>query len=113
MTFLDTHDPGELLPHAILPLQIVFLHALVVITLPTLPDTDGTHLGEIGIDVAGDEVVVLVGLVYETEDDILEAGQLVLAVGELERVVGELLAEFDSVVGGLTLTVSGDNKEGA
>ena len=56
---------------------------------------------------------MLVRLVAETEDDVLETLELVLAVGKLEAVVGEVLAERDRVIGGLTLTVSGHDEEDA
>ena len=56
---------------------------------------------------------MLVGLVAETKNDILETFELVLSVRELEALIGEVLAEGNSVVGGLALTVSGHDEERA
>ena len=113
LALFDTHYARELFPHAVLPFEVVLLHALVIITLAALADTGCPHLRQVRVDVARDEVVVLVSLVAETEDDILETLELVLSVGELEALIGEVLAEGNGVVGGLALTVGGHDEERA
>ena len=113
LTLLDIHRLRKCLPHAILPLEVVLLHALVVIALAALADTDSAHLGEIGVDVARNKVVMLVGLVAETEDNVLEIGKLVFTIRELEAIVGKVLTESDGVVGGLAFTVGGHDEENA
>lgn len=111
LTFLDVHSLCESLPHGVLPFEIVLFHALVIVTFPTLSNTDSTHVLQITVDVARNKVVVFVSLVTETEDDVFETGELVFTVGELEGLVGELLAEFNSIIRGFTLTVSSHDKE--
>lgn len=113
LTLFDVHSLGECLPHTVLPLQVVLLHALVVITFSALTHTDGTHLLEVVVDVARNEVVVLVRLVTETEDHIFEALELMLAVRELEGLVREVLTELNGVVRGLSLTVGGHDEKDA
>lgn len=112
LAFLDAHDLGERLPHAVLPLQVVLLHRFVVVTLTTLTDPSSTHLGEMVVDLPGDDIVVLVGPVSETEDDVFETGKFVFAVGELEGFIGKVLHELAGIVGGLTLTVGGHDEDG-
>ena len=111
MAFLNIHGLSESFPHGIFPLEVILLHALVVITFTTLTDTDGTHVLQVTVDVARNKVIVLVSFVTETEDNIFEAGKLVFAVGEFKRLVGELLAEFNSVIRGFTFTVGSHDKE--
>ena len=113
LALFDVHGLGKRLPHAVLPLQVVLLHALVVVALSAHANADCVHLFEVTVDVAGDEVVVLVCLVAETEDDIFEAGELVLAVREFKGLVGEVLAELNSVVRGLSLAVGSHDEEDA
>lgn len=84
LAFFDAHSGRECLPHTVLPLQVVFLHALVVVTLAAFADAGSTHLGERSVDTTANNVVVLVGLVTQTKDDVLEAGEVSAAVGEFE-----------------------------
>ena len=56
---------------------------------------------------------MLVCPIAETKDDVLDALQLVFTVRELETLVGEVLAERDSVVGWLALTIRGHDEESA
>ena len=113
LALLNIHLAGECLPHAVLPLQIVFLHALIVVALTALADADGTHLLEVTVDIPSNKIVVLIRPVTETEDDILQAIEFVRAIAEFERVVREVLAKSDSVIGGLSLTVGRHDEENA
>ncbi len=53
---------------------------------------------------------MLVSLVTETEDNKFETLELVLAIGEFEGFVREVLAELNGVVGGLGLIVGSIEK---
>lgn len=111
LSLLDLHSLGESLPHAVLPLKVVFFHALIIVALAPLSDPDSTHLLQVVVNVLRDEVVVLVGLVTEAEDDEFKALELVLAIGEFEGFVREVLAELNGVVGGLALAVGSHDEE--
>ena len=54
---------------------------------------------------------MFIGLVTEAENDILEAGKLVFAIREFERLVRKVLAELNGVVRRFSLTVSSHDKE--
>ena len=111
MAFFNIHFIGKGFPHAILPLEVILFHALIVITLPALADTNGTHLCQVGVDVASDEVVVLVRLVPQTKHDVLEAIEFVLSVGELEGLILEVLQQGDGVVGRFALAVCREHED--
>ncbi len=111
LSLLNVHSLGESLPHAVLPLQIVLFHALIIVTLTALTNPDSSELLQITVDVASNEVVMLISLVPETENDVFETGKLVLAVRELKRLVRKVLAELNGVVRGFTLTIGSHNEE--
>lgn len=111
LALFDAHCGRERVPHAVLPLQIVFFHALVVVTLATFADAGRTHLGEGSIDAAADNVVVLVGLVAQTEDNVLEAIEVSTTVGEFERVVFKVLHQLHCIIGGFAFSVGGHDKD--
>lgn len=64
------------------------------------------------VNLAANDIVVLVSPVTETENDVFKAREFVLAVRELEGVVGEVLHELAGIVSGLTLTVGGHDEDG-
>ena len=109
---LYVHGLGKFIPHAVLPCQIVFFHALVVVAFSALAYSLSTSFGQCIVNLFGDNVVVLVGPVSEAEDDVFESiGKGVLAIGEGELFFAEVLDELDGVIGRFAFSVCSDDKE--
>jgi hypothetical protein len=107
------------LPHVILPAQKVLLERAIVITLATLANAGSTEGLEFLVNATADRVVVFVGLVTEAKHDKVEMAQglvgiLVVPNREFGNVLtrDEELPKVDSVIGGFTLTVGGEDKDG-
>jgi hypothetical protein len=105
LTFLYIHNTRKCFPHAVLPFEVVFLHALIVVAFTTLTDPESAHLSQIFVDLLRDNVVVFVRLVAETENDILEAIELMFALAKFEGLIRKVLHELYGIVGGLAFTI--------
>ena len=117
LAFFQVHGLGQSRPHGFLPGQKVFFHGTgAIVTFTGRPHTLRAQLGEGGIDVTDHGVVVLVSVVTQAKSDVLHVRQgLVVAdrtALEGDIITGNKLVEIGSVVGGLTLTIGGDNEEG-
>lgn len=107
VTFLSQNGV-ELGPQSLSPGSEVVLDALVIITEADLDESLGTLLDEDVVDNLGNLVEVLVLSVAQTENTVLEVLEPLASVVTL----GEPLVESGSVVGGLTVTVGGEEEEG-
>jgi hypothetical protein len=105
LTFLYIHNTSKCVPHAVLPFEVVFLHALIVVTFTALTDPDSAHLSKVFVDLLRDNVVVFVRLVAETENDILETIELMFALAKFEGLVRKVLHKLYGIVGRLAFTV--------
>ncbi|KAG9533418.1 cytochrome P450 reductase 1, partial [Aureobasidium melanogenum] len=114
---LTSRTGSQILPHGLLPGQEVLFHSAgTVVTFASSADSIGTEpVEELG-NVANHGVVVLVGVVAETESDVLEVGKRLLgdatSLAEGNVLTADELVKFDGVVGRLALAVGGQNKHG-
>ncbi len=111
MTLFNAQGFGECLPHAILPLEVVLFHALVIVTLAALADTSSTHASQVFVNLSRDQVVVLVRLVTQPEKNVFEILQPVRALAELERVLVQVLQKSDGVICGLTFAIASHDED--
>lgn len=113
LALLQTHPLGESLPHGFLPGQEIFFHGTsAIITLASISDTVGTQLLESLVHIANHGVVVLIGVVSETERDIVQvAKRRFVALRKVDVFVGDELVEIHSVISRLTLTIGGEYEE--
>ena len=113
LALLQAHLLSESLPHGFLPGQEIFLHGTsAIIALASVADAVGTELLESLVDIADHGVVVLIGVVSETEGDIVQvAKRRFVALGEVDILAGNEFVEVHSVIGRLTLTVGGEDEE--
>jgi hypothetical protein len=112
LTFLYIHNAGKFFPHAVLPFEVVFLHALVVVAFTTLTDSGSAHLSKVFVDLLRDNVVVFIRPVAETENDIFEAIEFMFTLAKFKRLIRKVLHKLYSVVGRLAFTVCSHHKDG-
>jgi hypothetical protein len=108
---LYTHDARKFGPHLLLPLEVVFFHALVIITFATFADALSAERCKLLIDIACDLVVVFVRLVAEPEYNVLETFEAMFALGKFKVIFIDIVHEFDCVIGGLSLAICGHDKD--
>jgi hypothetical protein len=109
---LDAESSTKFLPNLVLPLDVVFLHRAVVIALAKRANTGSAGGRKVLVELTGNGIEVLVGFVAQTEADVFHPRELVLAVLERERFVGEAVHQGDGIVGWLTLAVGGHEEDG-
>jgi hypothetical protein len=108
---LEAHVVLERLEELVLPLEVVFLHRLVVVTLAERADSLGAILLKSLVDEMAHGAKVLVGAVAKGEDDIAEVAEILAALAEGDAVVLEEVPELDGVVGRLAFAIGGDDEE--
>lgn len=113
LALFQAHLLSESSPHGFLPGQEIFLHgASAIITLASITDTVGAQLLERLVHIANHGVVMLIGVVSETEGDIVQvAKRRFVALGEVDVLVGDELVEVHGVISRLALTIGGEHEE--
>ena len=110
LAFFHVHYASESFPHAVLPFEVVFFHALVVVAFAAVTDPRSTHLRKVFVDLPRDNIIMFVRLVTEAEDNVFETVELMFTLAEFERFVRQILHELNGIVGRFAFAVSGHNK---
>src|SRR6266404_2560507 len=110
LSFLHIHYASKRFPHAVLPFKVVFFHAFVVVTLTTITNPRGAHLGEMFVDFLRDDNIMFISPVSEAKDDVFEAVESTLALAKFERLVREILHQLHSIVGRFTFSIRGHHE---
>lgn len=110
LALLHVHYASECFPHAILPFEVILLHALVIVAFTALTDPGSTHLCKVFVDLLRDNIVMLVRLVAEAEDDVFETVEFVFTLAKHEGLIGEILHKLHSIIGRFAFTVSCHNE---
>ncbi|KAI6769385.1 hypothetical protein HG531_010489 [Fusarium graminearum] len=108
----QSHFLSKGLPHGILPGQEVLFHGTsAIVTFTSFADAVSTKFLKSLVNFTDHGVVVFVGVVSETESDIVEVAQRgVIALVEGGILTSDELVEIDCVVGRLAFTVSCEDK---
>lgn len=115
LALFQAHVSSQSSPHGFLPSQKVLFHSSsAIVTLAGVANAVSAILGQEPVDIPHHGVVVFVGVVTETESDVVEVVErsVLAALGEGDVVSVDELVELDSVISGLALAVGGHDEEG-
>jgi hypothetical protein len=110
LSLLYVHYASKCFPHAVLPFEIIFFHALVIIALTALTNPRGAHFGKMFVDLFCNDIVMFVSLVSEAKYDVFETVKSMFALAKFKGLVRKILHQLDSVVGRFTFSVRCHNE---
>lgn len=89
-TLLNGHNTGELIPHAIFPCEIILLHTLIIVPLASLANPHASSFRQRLVDLAANDIIVLVRPIAQSEYDVLQAGELVCTIAKGEVILAQV-----------------------